>query len=109
MNRTLAIEAVIALGISSWAALKDGQLPWPPTIVMTCLAFGILNTFTFFDERLAVVLGAGFLLAQLVKLYDSGQAYTGGAPKNNKDGTGTWQTVKVGILSFTNGPKKTGQ
>lgn len=103
MNRTLAIEAVVALGVSSWAALKDGQLPWPPTIVMTCLAFGILNTFTFFDERIAMVLGAGFLLAQLLKLYETGKPYTGGAPTNNHDGTGTWDDKKVGIISFKNG------
>lgn len=108
MNRTLAIEAVVALGISSWAALKDGQLPWPPTIVLTCLAFGILNTFTFFDERLAVVIGGGFLLAQLLKLYEAKTPYTGGAPKNNHDGSGTIAGKTIGIISFTNTPKKAG-
>lgn len=105
MNRTLAIEAIVALGISSWAALKDGQLPWPPTIVLTCLAFGILNTFTFFDERLAVVIGGGFLLAQLLKLYESGQPYTGGAPKNNHDGSGVIGGKTIGIISFSNTKK----
>lgn len=81
-NRILAAEFVVAVGFSSWAALKSRQLPWPPTIARTALAFGILFVFAQASPELASVLGGGFLLAQLIKVLENKTPYTGGTPEN---------------------------
>lgn len=68
MNRTLAVEYIISLSLVGWAAVKKKYVPWPPSIMYTSIAFAILSFVSMADERLADLLGAGFLLAQLIKL-----------------------------------------
>lgn len=80
-NRILAAEYVVAVGFSSWAALKSRQLPWPPTIIRTSVAFGILYILAQASPELAGALGAGFLLAQLIKVLENKAPYTGGTPE----------------------------
>lgn len=80
-NRILAAEFIVAVGFSSWAALKSRQLPWPPAVVRTALAFGILYVLAQASPELAGVLGGGFLLAQFVKVLENKTPYTGGVPQ----------------------------
>jgi hypothetical protein len=106
-NRILATEYVVALGISSYAAIKDGQAPWPPTVIRTSIAFGILGMVAMMNERFAYVLAGGFLLAQLLKVYETGTPFTGGAPEN-QTGTVTGdktsaQGIALGELKLSNG------
>lgn len=105
-TRILAAEFVIALAFASWSAIKDKQLPWPPTVVKSAVAFGILGVTSTVSPELATVLGAGFLLAQLMRALEQKPAYTGGAPKNLHDGDGELTgkngagQIHTGILSF---------
>jgi hypothetical protein len=102
----LAAECGIALAFASWASIKDKQLPWPPTIVKSCVAFGILGVTATLSPELAATLGAGFLLAQMMRALEKKPPYTGGAPVNLGDGTGelTGKTgagqIHTGILAF---------
>lgn len=76
-NRLLVYEYLVAIGITSWAAIRGDTsiptknraryAPWPPTIVMTSVAFGILSLVGAVSKPLAGTLGAGFLLAILTK------------------------------------------
>lgn len=90
-NRLLAAEFVVAIGFSSWSAIKSRQMPWPPTVVRTAIAFGILYILAQASPELATVLGGGFLLAQLVKVLENKAPYTGGTPElhqsTNQSGT----------------------
>lgn len=112
MSRVLAAEYITAVGFASWASLKDKQLPWPPTLIRCSIGFGVLGMVSVLNERLADILGAGFLLAQLVTILGSKKPYTGAAPQNNGDKTGRLPNVAqgdhpdIGILSFGN-PKVT--
>lgn len=67
-NKIFATEFFIAIGINSWGALKQGQAPWPPTIIASCIAMAVLSLFSAVDEKLAVLLGAGFLLASVMAI-----------------------------------------
>lgn len=77
MNRVLAYEYILAVGIVSWAAIKgqgkpgtkhhQSYMPWPPTIVYTSLSFGILSFVAAASAPLAGTLGAGFMLAALTR------------------------------------------
>lgn len=78
-------EYIIALGVASWGALKAQQAPWPPTIVKTSVAFGILGVAALGSPELAATLGAGFLLAQLLKVLNKQPPYTGGVPEVTRD------------------------
>lgn len=84
-------EYIIALGVSSWSAIKAHQAPWPPTVIKTSIAFGILGIAALGSPELATTLGAGFLLAQLIKTLNGGTPYTGGVP------------AEVGNSHMTNG------
>lgn len=79
-NRILAAEFVILVGIASWAALRKQYYPWPPTIVKTALFTSLLGIISAASEEFAATLGAGFILANLVKMYSSGATYMGGLP-----------------------------
>lgn len=55
---------LIVLGIISYNDIsKCKQLPWPPRIVATAIAFGVLDLFSFVSEELASVIAIGFVLA----------------------------------------------
>lgn len=109
-TRVLAAEYVVALGFASYAAIKSRQLPWPPTVIRTGIAFGILGVAAAASPELATVLGGGFLLAQLIRALEQKPAYTGGAPENLGDGTAVPPNPRtdkqgnkygaIGILSF---------
>lgn len=75
-------EYLVALGFSSWAALKSQQAPWPPTVIKTGVAFTALGLLSFASAELASMLGAGFLLAQLIRVMNNKDPYTGGVPTN---------------------------
>lgn len=79
MSRTLAVEYIVALGIVSWSAIKgDGKTrywPWPPTVMLTSVAFGILGLLAIPQPQLAGMLGAGFLTAQLVRTLSKGNTF----------------------------------
>lgn len=66
MNRTLAVECIISIGIVSWAPIKQRQLPWPPSIMYVAVAYSLLGLVSLVDEKMANLLAFGFLLAQLV-------------------------------------------
>lgn len=79
-------EYIVALGVSSWAALKSAQAPWPPTVIKTSLAFGIVGIVALASPEVAATLGSGFLLAQLIKVLNKQPPYTGGVPKTEMAG-----------------------
>jgi hypothetical protein len=64
-KQVFALEFMIASGINCWGGIKAGDVPWPPVIARTAAAFGILYLLSIYDERLAVVLGGGFLAAAI--------------------------------------------
>lgn len=64
----LTTEFLISLGIVSWAPIKKGYYPWPPMVVRAAIAWSIISLVAAFEERFALLLGTGFLLAQLVKV-----------------------------------------
>lgn len=103
-NRILASEFIVAVAFSSWAALKSRQLPWPPTIIRTAIAFAILYILAQASPELAAALGGGFLVAQLIKVLENKPPYTGGVPES--DGSGKHGHLSgdskhtFGILSF---------
>jgi hypothetical protein len=100
-NRLLALEFVIALGFSSWSAIKTQQLPWPPTVVKSALAFGVLAMVAVPAPEFAATLGGGFLLAQLMRALQKKPPYTGGAPTITDNGEGQLSgSNPVGILTF---------
>lgn len=93
-QKLIGVEYVISVGIVSWSAIKgvnkdvivdrdpprkENQAvhywPWPPTIIMTSAAFGILGVFAAVQPELAGVLGAGFLLAQLLRSLGKGDFF----------------------------------
>lgn len=82
-DRILAVEFLVLLGIASWGALKKGYYPWPPTIVKTALFVSLLGILSAASSELAATLGAGFIVANLVRMYGSGKTYMGGLPTDN--------------------------
>lgn len=106
-NRVLAAEFIVAIGFSSWAALKSRQLPWPPTVTRTAIAFALLYVLAQMSPELATMLGGGFLVAQLIKVLENKTPYTGGTPENIDPNSKTPQgrmpgdsKHTFGILSF---------
>lgn len=81
VQNVLIGEYIVALGVSSWGAIRQQQAPWPPTVIRTSLAFGILGIAALGSPELAATLGAGFLIAQLVKILNKQPPYTGGVPE----------------------------
>jgi hypothetical protein len=76
VNQALAGEFVIAVGINSWGALKQKNLPWPGTLARNGAAFACLGLVAVAAPELAVLLGGAFLLASVVNLA-SHQSATG--------------------------------
>lgn len=65
--QALAGEAIIAIGVVSWRNLKGGYAPLPNEIVLSGLSFCIIGVVSYASPDLAALLGAGFLLAILIK------------------------------------------
>jgi hypothetical protein len=82
-DRILAIEFLILIGVASWGALKRGYYPWPPTIVRTALFVSLLGILSAASSELAATLGAGFIVANLVRMYGGKTSYMGGLPTDN--------------------------
>lgn len=82
-DKILAIEFLVLLGVASWGALRKGYWPWPPTIIKTALFVSLLGILSAGSPELAAALGAGFIVANLVKMYGSGTTYMGGIPTDN--------------------------
>lgn len=79
-GKLIAAEYAVAVGIVSWSAIKGDSKgihywPWPPTVIMTSTAFGILGLFSTVQPDLAGILGAGFLLAQLIRAMGKGSFF----------------------------------
>lgn len=71
-GKMFGAEFCIAVGINSWQAMKVGQVPFPGMITRTAVAFGILSLVYYIDDDLAGILGAGFLIALIVKQASGG-------------------------------------
>jgi hypothetical protein len=68
LSKALAAEFIISVGVNSWGAIQQSQVPWPGTITRIGVAFGILGVVSMWDEQIAELLGGAFLLASLVNL-----------------------------------------
>lgn len=95
VNKVLAGEFVVAVGFVSWAAIKAGWAPWPPSVIYTGVAFGILGGVSVISPELAATLGAGFLLAALIRILSQDKTYRGGVPVNDRN-----ELVGWGILGW---------
>lgn len=85
-HRILAGEYILALGFTSWFAIKHGYWPWPTTVVKLSLSFGVFGLVAMAAPEFAVALTGGTLLGLFLKLYSSGELtrdtlpYQGGVP-----------------------------
>jgi len=70
--RILAMEFMLSLAVVSWAPIKKGYYPWPPTIMRSAIAYAILSFVALVDDTFAAVLGGGFLLAQIIGALNKG-------------------------------------
>ena len=83
--KLLGAECLIAFGINSFQALKQGYVPFPGTLCMTAASYGIIALVGFVDEDFAGMLGAGFLLAIIVTQASSGwESFAARAPEDSK-------------------------
>lgn len=83
-NKVLAGELVIAIGINSWGAIKNGHVPWAGTITMCGVAYGIIAATAQFVPELATWLGAGFLIASVIGVAQGGWGVFGAIPPDNE-------------------------
>lgn len=69
MNATQALagEAIIAIGVVSWRNIKGGYAPLPNQVIMSGISFGLIGVVSYASAELAALLGAGFLLAIIIK------------------------------------------
>lgn len=84
-SRVLVAEFGISAALMSWGAIKEGYWPWPPALARIAFAFALLSIVALVEERLAALLGAGFLIAQIVKTpqdADGNFRFVGGVPKD---------------------------
>jgi hypothetical protein len=110
-TRIFAVEFFIAVGINSWGALKQGYAPWPPVIVASAIAMAILSMASAIDDRLAVALGTGFLLASIISV-----ASTQSGSGSSSGATGKWngvfgalpQNVQYDVLKLNSAQSTTG-
>lgn len=101
-QKVIAAEFAISLSIITWGATRQGFWPWPATVARAAFGFAVLSLVGLFNEQLAALLGAGFLLAQVLKTPVDGNGnfkFTGGIP-NSKD-------VAYPLLDISNGSQKT--
>jgi hypothetical protein len=101
-TRIFAVEFFIAIGINSWGALKQGYAPWPPVIVASAIAMAILSMASAIDDKLAVMLGTGFLIASIISVASSqgGGDSTGAKGKWNGVFGALPQNVQYDVLKL---------
>lgn len=75
-SKVLAGEFFVAILFTSWGAIKFKYAPWPGNYVKVGIAFGILAILSMANERLAALLGAGFMIAILVRDLSKGDIMT---------------------------------
>lgn len=71
-GQLLGAECLVAFGINSFQALKQGVVPYPGVLCRTAAAFGILSLVAIAEPEFAGMLGAGFLLALIVMQASNG-------------------------------------
>lgn len=82
-SRILVAEFGISMGIVLWSATKRKYWPWPPNLNRIAFAYAILGLLSVANEKFAALLGAGFLMAQVVKTPVDAEGnfkFTGGIP-----------------------------
>lgn len=82
-QRVIAAEFAISLSILTWGATRQGFWPWPASIARAAFAFAVLSLLGLISEEFAALLGAGFLLAQVLKTpvdANGNFKFTGGIP-----------------------------
>lgn len=83
-QKVIAAEFVASVAIISWGAVKEGFFPWPASVARAAFAFAVLSLLGLLNDRLAALLGAGFLLAQILKSpvdANGNFRFTGGIPQ----------------------------
>lgn len=108
INKVLFWEWLIAIGITSWGAIKQGYAPWPPNVVLSTIAMIILSMLEVVDERLSALLGAGFLLALLVNAAQGGQGSIAQTFAALPQQVG-YDVLQIGSSSNVNGANGNGQ
>ena len=93
-SKVLAAEFVVSLGVNSWGAFKQKDAPWPATVILSGVAFGVLGIVALAAPELATTLGGGFLLASLLKL-------AGAQPLGNSHWTNAFGAVPPKDPPFT--------
>lgn len=66
-TKILTGEFLVAILYSSWGSIKWGFAPWPGNYVKIGISFGILGILSMASEKLAALMGAGFIIAILVR------------------------------------------
>lgn len=82
-QKILAGELAISMAIVVWSAVKKRYWPYPPNAARVAFAYAIIGLFALLNDQFAALLGAGFLMAQVVKtpVDANGQfKFTGGLP-----------------------------
>lgn len=81
-RKALAYEFMLATAINSWGAIKQGYAPWPPVIVASAIAMAVLSLVSAIDDRLAALLGAGFIMASLMAAASGGTNSSNGTAQS---------------------------
>jgi hypothetical protein len=79
-NQILAAEFAVGAAVMSWNALKRHWWPWPASLARVGLGFAVISLLAVPVPELAVTLGAGFLLVDVVKMLSSKTASQIGIP-----------------------------
>lgn len=69
--KIFTIEFFICIAVISWSNIKKGNVPWPAGIVLAGVGITIISMSAVLDEKLATLLGAGFLMAALMNTLSS--------------------------------------
>ncbi len=88
-SKLLVSEFAVSVSIMTYGAAKEGYWPWPAALARVAFAFAVLSILALANEKFAALLGAGFLLAQIMKSpvdANGNFRFTGGIPKGIKYG-----------------------
>jgi hypothetical protein len=66
-TQALAGEALVAMGVIAWRNIKGSYAPLPNELVMSGISFGVIGVISYASPELAAIIGAGFLVALLIK------------------------------------------